>query len=51
MKRKLLILGAGNAQLDLILYARSIGLEVHACSYSDTDKEIPFADAFACINV
>ena len=51
MKKKLLILGAGNAQLDLIKYAKSIGLEVYACSYSDTDKGISQADVFAQINI
>lgn len=51
MKKKLLILGAGNAQLDLINYAKNIGLEVHACSYSDTDKGIPMVDFFAQINI
>lgn len=51
MKKKLLILGAGNAQLDLISYAKNIGLEVHACSYSDTDKGIPLVDFFAQINI
>lgn len=51
MKKKLLILGAGNAQLDLISYARNIGLEVHACSYSDTDRGIPMVDFFAQINI
>lgn len=51
MKKKLLILGAGNAQLDLISYAKNMGLTVYACSYSDTDKGIPLADFFAQINI
>ncbi len=51
MKKKLLILGAGNAQIDFIEYAKSIGLEVFVCSYSNTDKGIPLADAFAAINI
>lgn len=51
MKKKLLILGAGNAQIDLIKYAKEIGLEVHALSYSDTDKGVPLADVFAKINI
>ena len=51
MKKKLLILGAGNAQIDLIQYAKSIGLEVYACSYSNTDKGIGQADVFAQINI
>ena len=51
MKKKLLILGAGNAQIDLIEYAKKQGLEVHVCSYSNTDKGIPLADFFAQINI
>lgn len=51
MKKKLLILGAGNAQIDLIEYAKSIGLETHACSYTNTDKGIPLADVFVQINI
>ena len=51
MKKKLLILGAGNAQIDLIEYAKGLGLEVHACSYTSTDKGVPLADAFAEINI
>lgn len=51
MKKKLLVLGAGNAQIDLIEYAKSIGLEVHACSYTNTDKGVPVADVFAEINI
>lgn len=51
MKKKLLILGAGNAQIDLIEYAKSIGLEVFVCSYTNTDKGIPMADVFAEINI
>lgn len=51
MKKKLLILGAGNAQIDLIEYAKGIGLEVYVCSYTNTDKGIPLADVFAQINI
>ena len=51
MKKKLLILGAGNAQIDLIEYAKGIGLEVYVCSYTNTDKGISLADAFAQINI
>ena len=51
LKKKLLILGAGNAQIDLIEYAKKLGLEVHVCSYSNTDKGIPLADSFAQINI
>ena len=41
MKKKLLVLGAGNAQIDLIRYAREKDFEVHAVSYTNTDKGIP----------
>lgn len=51
MKKKLLILGAGNAQIDLIEYAKLNGFEVHGISYSDTDKGIPLLDYFAQINI
>ena len=51
MKKKLLILGAGNAQIDLIEYAKRIGLKVYVCSYSDNDKGIPLADVFEQIDI
>lgn len=51
MNKKLLILGAGNAQLDLIEYAKSVGFETHGCSYTDTDKGIALLDRFAQINI
>lgn len=51
MKKKLLILGAGNAQLDLIRYAKEKGLEVHGVSYRDTDPGIPLLDYFAPIDI
>lgn len=51
MKKKLLILGAGNAQIDLIDYAKTLGLKVYVCSYSNTDKGIPLADCFAQIDI
>ncbi len=51
MNKKILILGAGNAQLDLINYCKRIGLETYGCSYTNTDKGIPFLDHFAQINI
>lgn len=51
MNKKILILGAGNAQLDLINYCNSIGLETYGCSYTNTDKGIPLLDHFAQINI
>lgn len=51
MKKKLLIPGAGNAQIDLIEYAKEKGLEVHGISYTDTDPGIPLLDHFEQINI
>lgn len=51
MNKKILILGAGNAQIDLIRYCKSIGLETYGCSYINTDKGIPLLDHFAQINI
>lgn len=51
MKKKLLILGAGNAQIDFIEYAKSHGFEVYGASYSNADKGIPLLDHFAQINI
>lgn len=51
MKKKLLILGAGNAQIDLIEYAREAGFEIYGCSYTNTDKGIPLLDHFAMIDI
>lgn len=51
MKNKLLILGAGNAQIDLIEYGRNSGFEIYGCSYTNTDKGIPLLDYFAQINI
>ncbi|MGN0528400.1 MAG: carboxylate--amine ligase, partial [Eubacterium sp.] len=51
MSRKILILGAGNAQVDLIKYCNSMGLETFGCSYTNTDKGISLLDHFAQINI
>ena len=51
MKKKMLILGAGNAQIDLIEYARDAGFEIYGCSYTNTDKGIPLLDHFAMIDI
>lgn len=51
MKKKILILGAGNAQIDVIKYCKIIGLEVHGLSYTDTDSAIPLLDYFSQINI
>ena len=49
--KKILILGAGNAQMDLIQYCQESGMEVHCCSYSETDPGAFTADHFANINI
>ena len=51
MGKKILILGAGNAQIDLINYCNSIGLETYGCSYTNTDKGIPLLKPFEQINI
>lgn len=51
MSKKILILGAGNSQIDLINYCKSIGLETFGCSYTNTDTGIPLLDNFAQINI
>ena len=51
MRKKLLILGAGNAQIDLIEYAKDAGFEIYGCSYTNTDKGIPLLDHFAMIDI
>ena len=51
MKKKLLILGAGNAQIDLIEYAKDKGFEVHGVSYTNTDSGISMLDYFEQINI
>ena len=51
MKKKLLVLGAGNAQIDLIKYAKDKGFEVHGVSYTNTDSGIPMLDYFEQINI
>ena len=50
-RKKILILGAGNAQIDLIRYCADQGMEVYGCSYSDRDPGIRFLDHFARINI
>jgi len=50
--KKVLILGAGNAQIDAIEYLNEIeGLEVHVCSWSASDKGAKRAVNFAEINI
>lgn len=49
--KKILILGAGNFQYDAIRYLKNAGHKVYSCSYTDTDKAIPYVDEFRLINI
>lgn len=51
MKKKILILGAGNAQIDAIEYCKSIGYEVIGCSYTTVDNGIPYLDYFEHVDI
>ena len=51
MEKKLLVLGADNARMDLIDCAKKMGCTVYACSGSYTDKGISEADYFEQIDV
>ncbi len=51
MSKKILILGAGNAQKDLIDYCNSLEFETYGCSYSNTDSAIPLLSHFEQINI
>ena len=51
MRKKVLILGAGNAQIDAIEYCRAAGLEVHGCSYRGNDPGVPLLDAFVRLDI
>ncbi len=48
---KILVLGTGNAQVDLIKQAKIYGMEVHSCSYKKEGKGIQFSDFFTQINI
>ena len=49
--KKILILGTGAPQLDLIEKCKERGFEVHACSYRFGDIAEQFADFFALIDI
>ena len=51
MNRKILILGAGNAQIDAIEYCQSKGYEVIGCSYTTVDNGIPYLDHFEHMDI
>lgn len=45
-EKKILILGAGNGQIEAINYCKDKGIFVAGCSYTNTDKGIPLLDDF-----
>lgn len=49
--KKILILGTGNAQEDIIRYCKDEGFEVYACSYTSGDNAEKYADHFSLINI
>lgn len=49
--KKILILGTGNAQEDIIRYCKENGFEVYACSYTAGDNAEKYADHFSLINI
>lgn len=51
MKKRILILGAGNAQIDAIEYCKSHGCEVVGCSYTTVDSGIPHLDYFEQVDI
>ena len=51
MKKKILILGAGNAQIDAIEYCKNKGIKVIGCSYTVKDNGIPLLDHFEQVDI
>lgn len=49
--KKILILGAGNAQIDAIVLCKSMGYEVYGCSYTTADHGIPYLDHFIQLDI
>lgn len=50
-KKRILILGAGNAQIDAIEYCKGCGYEVVGCSYTTVDCGIPHLDYFEQVDI
>ena len=48
---KVLILGAGNSQIDAIEYCKSHGIFTAGCSYTNTDKGIALLDDFRQVDI
>ena len=51
MSKRILILGAGNAQIDAIEYCRDHGYEVAGCSYTTGDCGISHLDYFEQVDI
>lgn len=51
MKKKILILGAGEAQIDAIEYCKNKGYTVCGCSYTNHDAGIPLLDHFEQVDI
>lgn len=51
LKKKVLILGAGNAQVDAIGYCRNHGYEVVGCAYTTIGRGIPHLDYFEQVDI
>ena len=51
MRKKVLILGASNAQIDAIEYCKAKGYEVSGCSYTLVDNGIPLLDHFGQVDI
>ncbi|WP_040198383.1 ATP-grasp domain-containing protein [Candidatus Soleaferrea massiliensis] len=51
MIKRILILGAGNAQIDAIRFCKQHGFTVYGCSYTDADRGIPLLDGFRRIDI
>lgn len=49
--KKIMILGAGNAQIDAIKYCKERGYEVYGCSYTNTDPGILLLDHFIQLDI
>ena len=49
--KKILVLGTGAPQLDLIKECKARGLNVYACSYRANDIAEKYADHFSLINI
>ena len=51
MKKKLLVLGIGPAQVDLIEIAKDMGMEVFACALNSNGPGLPLVDDFREIDI